>query len=154
MQVVLTDLVIFCVFHRCPTAAPFLFQDPGHRIVFGHHFSSSSSGLTVTQSSGFLTTLLKILVKYFIECLSVLVCLVFSYDWTGVIHLWQECLFCSPGLLSNGDGGISTLVLWGWLNTAHKIHHSLLVPFTHSLVEGNIAGQVVPHRCCPVEESA
>lgn len=122
--------------------------------MFGHHFSSSSSELTVSQSSGSLTTLLKILVKYFIECLSVSVGLVFPYDWIGVIHLWQDRLFCSPALLSHADGGISALVLWGWLNTGHKMHSSLSVPFTHGLVEGNIAGQVEPHRCCPLEESA
>lgn len=64
--------------------------------LLGDHFSSSSSGLTVTQTSGSLSTLLKVLVKNFIKCLSISVCLLFSYDWIGVIHLWQERLFCSP----------------------------------------------------------
>ena len=32
----------------------------------------------------------KVQASYFMECLSILFCLIFSYDWIQVIHLWQE----------------------------------------------------------------
>lgn len=82
----------------------------------------------------------------------------YSCDLIEITNFWQQYRFYSPPLHPIDDGGISTLVLWGWLNTRHltldRYYPQQLISNIYSQPgEEDTTGQVEPHRSHSLEES-